>query len=228
MPTASRPWLASYPAEIPHKLSYPDIALYELLIQTAAANPHSPALFFMGKEITYEQLLTECYRFANALRQLGVNKGDRVAVMLPNIPQSVIAYYGALLAGATVVQTNPLYTERELLHQMTDSGARVIICLDLLYPRVKQVKDETALEHVIVTGIKDYLPLAKKIFYPFVQWKQRQRVRVRKGRGRVCMRLFRCLREAVRTRFGLRLIRKTISRLSSIQEGPPAKRKEPC
>jgi len=181
MPTASRPWLASYPAEIPHKLSYPDIALYELLIQTAAANPHSPALFFMGKEITYEQLLTECYRFANALRQLGVNKGDRVAVMLPNIPQSVIAYYGALLAGATVVQTNPLYTERELLHQMTDSGARVIICLDLLYPRVKQVKDETALEHVIVTGIKDYLPLAKKIFYPFVQWKQRQRVRVREG-----------------------------------------------
>ncbi|MBN6186607.1 long-chain fatty acid--CoA ligase [Aneurinibacillus sp. BA2021] len=181
MSTSLRPWLTSYPPEVPDQLTYPEIPLYELLIQSAAAHPHKPALFFMGKEITYEQLLEQCYRFANALDQLDVKKGDRVAIMLPNIPQSVIAYYGALLAGATVVQTNPLYTERELLHQMTDSGATVIVCLDLLYPRVKKIKKDTLLTHVIVTGIKDYLPLAKKLFYPFVQWKQRQRVQVKEG-----------------------------------------------
>jgi long-chain acyl-CoA synthetase len=181
MSTTPCPWLANYPVEVPHKLSYPDIPLYELLLQTAATNPDSSALFFMGKEITYARLLDDCYRFANALVSLGIKKGDRVAIMLANTPQSVIAYYGALFAGAIVVQTNPLYTERELLHQMTDSGAKAIVCLDLVYPRVRKIKKETALEHIIVTGIKDYLPLTKKLFYPFVQWKQRQRVRVREG-----------------------------------------------
>ncbi|KIV51687.1 long-chain fatty acid--CoA ligase [Aneurinibacillus migulanus] len=181
MSTTSCPWLASYPVEVSHKLSYPDIPLYELLLQTAQAHPDTPAIFFMGKEMTYAQLLEDCYRFANALQQLGVTKGDRIAIMLPNIPQSVIAYYGALLVGAIVVQTNPLYTERELLHQMSDSGAKVIVCLDLLYPRVKRIKQDTMLQHLIVTGIKDYLPLAKKLFYPFVQWKQRQRVQVKEG-----------------------------------------------
>lgn len=181
MSITSYPWLASYPVEVSHKLSYPDIPLYELLLQTAQAHPDTPAIFFMGKEMTYAQLLEDCYRFANALQQLGVTKGDRIAIMLPNIPQSVIAYYGALLAGAIVVQTNPLYTERELLHQMSDSGAKVIVCLDLLYPRVKRIKQDTMLQQLIVTGIKDYLPLAKKLFYPFVQWKQRQRVRVKEG-----------------------------------------------
>ncbi|MFT9849782.1 long-chain-fatty-acid--CoA ligase [Aneurinibacillus sp. REN35] len=181
MSTTLRPWLTSYPAEIPHQLTYPEIPLYELLIRTAETHPQASAIFFMGKEITYAQLLEQCYRFANALEQLGVRKGDRVAIMLPNVPQSVIAYYGALLIGATVVQTNPLYTERELLHQMADSGANVIVCLDLLYPRVKKIRKDASLTHVIVTGIKDYLPLAKKLFYPFVQWKQRQRVQVKEG-----------------------------------------------
>jgi long-chain acyl-CoA synthetase len=179
--TVSSPWLANYPKEVPPSLSYPDIPLYDLLLQSARTHPHATALFFMGREMSYAGLLEECYRFANGLKQLGVQKGDRVAIMLPNIPQSVIAYYGALLIGAVVVQTNPLYTERELLHQLTDSGAETIVCLDLVYGKVKKIRDSAPLKHVIVTGIKEYLPLAKKLFYPFVQWKQRQWIKVREG-----------------------------------------------
>ena len=84
--------------------------------------------------------------------------------MLPNCPQSAIAYYGILYAGAIVVQTNPLYTERELAYQMKDSGAKVIISLDILFPRISKIVKETELEHVIITGIKDYLPFPKILF----------------------------------------------------------------
>ena len=89
--------------------------------------------------------------------------------MLPNCPQGVIGYYGALYAGAIVVQTNPLYTEREISYQMKDSGAKVILALDILYPRITKVIKETQLENIIITGIKDYLPFPKKFslsFYP--------------------------------------------------------------
>src|SRR5690606_14691354 len=111
-------------------------------------------------------------KFANYLQGLGIQKGDRVAIMLPNTPQSVIGYYGALMAGAIVVQTSPLYTERELEYQLNDSGTKVIVCLDILVPRVSNVKKNTPLEHMIVTGIKDYLPFPKNLIYPFIQKKQ--------------------------------------------------------
>src|SRR5690625_4270114 len=92
--------------------------------------------------------------------------------MLPNCPQAVVSYYGALMAGGIVVQTNPLYTERELEYQMIDSGAKYIVCLDILVPRVTNIRNNTSIEHVIVTGIKDYLPFPKNIIYPFVQKKE--------------------------------------------------------
>src|SRR5699024_7381245 len=103
---------------------------------------------------------------------LGLKKGDRVAIMLPNCPQTVISYYGALMAGGIVVLTNPLYKERELEYQMLDSGAEYIICLDILVPRVTSVRNNTSLKHVIVTGIKDYLPFPKNMIYPFIQKKE--------------------------------------------------------
>ena len=85
-----------------------------------------------------------------------MEKGDRVAIMLPNCPQAVIGYYGTLLAGGIVVQTNPLYTERELEYQLHDSGAKVILCLDLVFPRVTNVQSATKIEHIIVTRIADF------------------------------------------------------------------------
>src|SRR5699024_10827762 len=94
------------------------------------------------------------------------------ASMLPNSPQSVITYYGALMAGGVVVQVNPLFTERELEYQMQDSGAKFIICLDILLPRVKNVQHHTDIEHVVLTKIADYLPFPKNLVYPFIQKKQ--------------------------------------------------------
>lgn len=115
----------------------------------------------MGKEVTYKELLKFAVKLAGYLQELGIKKGDRVAIMLPNTIQSVIAYYGILMAGGIVVQTNPLYMERELEFQMKDSGAKAIITLDILVPRVSKVIPHTDVKHIIVTAIKDFLPFPK-------------------------------------------------------------------
>lgn len=169
--TVSRPWLEHYPEEIPASIDYDKRPLQDYLRQGAKEEPDKVLLHFMGKEMTFKEVYTEALSFANALSDLGIQKGDRVAIMLANTPQSVISYYGALFAGAVVVQTNPLYVERELEHQMVDSGAKIMICMDLVYHRVMNVIDKSNLEHVIVTGIKDYLPFPKNLVYPFIQKK---------------------------------------------------------
>jgi long-chain acyl-CoA synthetase len=165
-------WFASYPEEVPHTLDIPEIPVQQILTKAYEEVPNSVGVHFMGKEITYKELYESALKFANYLRSLGVEKGDRVAVMLPNCPQAVIAYYGTMFAGGVVVQTNPLYTERELQYQMADSGAKVILVMDILYPRAMKIIKETQLENVIVTGIKDYLPFPKNLVYPFIQKKQ--------------------------------------------------------
>ncbi|MFD2612263.1 long-chain-fatty-acid--CoA ligase [Paenibacillus gansuensis] len=164
-------WLEHYPSEVAPSFDYPKHNLAKFLVNTAGRFPRNPALYFMGKTISYEELLDASYRFANALKGLGIRKGDRVAIMLPNTPHTVIAFYGTLLAGAVAVQTNPLYMEGELRHQLIDSGAKVIVTLDLLLPRIKKVLPSTFLEHVIIGSIKDYLPVPKKWLYGAKQWK---------------------------------------------------------
>ncbi|MFF5994395.1 long-chain-fatty-acid--CoA ligase [Lysinibacillus sp. KU-BSD001] len=167
-----RVWLQKYPVQIPHDIEIPEIPVQQFLTDAYKTNSSKVAIHFLGKDITYQELYESALRFANYLQSLGVEKGDRVAVMLPNCPQAVIAYYGILYAGGIVVQTNPLYTERELQYQMADSGAKVILALDILYPRITKVLKETQIENVIVTGIKDYLPFPKNLVYPFIQKKQ--------------------------------------------------------
>lgn len=162
-------WLKLYPEEIPHQLKYDEKPLFTYLQEAARDNPNKIAIHFMGKELSYKEVYESALKLANELVKLGLKKGDRVAIMLPNTPQSVISYYGVLLAGGTVVQTNPLYTERELEHQLKDAGVKIIICVELVYPRVMAVKDRTPLEHVIVTSIKDYLPFPKNLLYPLVR-----------------------------------------------------------
>ncbi|MED4585202.1 AMP-binding protein [Brevibacillus choshinensis] len=168
----AKPWIANYPPETAPSLEYPRVPLTYFLEQSAKDYPDSYAIYFMGKRITYRDLLQMSYQCAHALMSRGVKKGDRVAIMLPNIPQAVISYYGALFAGATVVMTNPLYTERELIHQLNDSGAETIITLDLLYKRVSSIKASTPLKRLIVTSIGDFLPFIKKLLYPLVQKKE--------------------------------------------------------
>src|SRR5205085_6856534 len=114
----------------------------------------------------YSELHGFVTRFALFLRKIGVRHGDRVAIMLPNIPQAIIGYYGALAAGATVVQTNPLYLERELEVQLRDAGAETILALDLFYPRIESIQARTPLRRVICTSICDFLPPVKKLLYP--------------------------------------------------------------
>lgn len=157
----SKPWLTAYPKEIPAELEFRKEPVQQYLVDAAKSFPEKVAIHFMGKEMTYKELYHESIAFASYLQQIGIAKGDRVAIMLANTPQSVISYFGILMAGGIVVQTNPLYTERELEYQMKDSGAKAIITLDILYPRASKVMPQTDLQHIIVTAIKDYLPFPK-------------------------------------------------------------------
>lgn len=169
----SKPWLDVYPKEIPATLEYSSELVQSCLQKSAEMFPEKSAIHFMGKEWTYKKLYDDALNFAGYLQgTIGISKGDRVAIMLPNTPQAVISYFAILLAGGIVVQTNPLYTERELEYQMKDSGAKAIITLDILYPRVSKVMPKTELQHIIVTAIKDFLPFPKNLVYPFIQKKQ--------------------------------------------------------
>lgn len=169
---AEKVWLKHYPEQIPHTLTYEEIPIQEFLTRSAKNYPDNVAIHFMGKEMKYAELYESALKFANYLQTLGIQKGDRVAIMLPNCPQGVIAFYGILYAGGIVVQTNPLYTEREAQYQLKDAGAKAIITLDILYPRISKIMKETDLENLIITGIKDYLPFPKNMVYPFIQKKQ--------------------------------------------------------
>ncbi|WP_318614334.1 long-chain-fatty-acid--CoA ligase [Sporosarcina sp. YIM B06819] len=167
-----KPWLDLYPAEIAKTLDYERIPIQEFLTRSGKKYPEKTAMHFMGKDISYKEFHESALKFANYLKSIGIEKGDRVAIMLPNCPQGAIAYYGILYIGAIVVQTNPLYTEREIAYQMVDSGSKAIISLDILFPRISKVVKDTELEHVIITGIKDYLPFPKNLIYPFIQKKE--------------------------------------------------------
>ena len=167
-----KPWLKHYPEEIPHEIRNSQELIHDFLSETAREFPDKKALHFLGKEFTFRYIYEAAEKMAGYLQDLGIKKGDRVAIMLPNTPQAVISFYGVLMAGGVVVLTNPLYTERELQYQMTDSGAKVIITLDILFPRVTKIREQTDLRHIIVTAIKDFLPFPKNIFYPFIQKKQ--------------------------------------------------------
>src|SRR5699024_1787703 len=165
----NKPWNKHYPKEIPSEIEYDEKPLYSFLLENAERFKEKKALHFMGKEISFGELSSRAKQMAYFLQSIGLKKGDRVAIMLPNSPQAVITYYGALMAGGVVVQVNPLYTERELEYQMKDSGAKYIVCLDILLPRVSKVRDETDLKHAIVTRVSDYLPFPKNLIYPFIQ-----------------------------------------------------------
>jgi len=160
---ADRPWLASYPPEVPGDYDFPEVPLTRLLDDAAASFPTGVALAFLGTSMSYRDLKDSVDRFATALAGLGVRKGDRVAIVLPNCPQNVITFFAALRLGAVVVQHNPLYTEKEMGHQLADCGAKVVVCLDKVYDTVAKVRSKTALEHVVVASLTEYLPTAKQL-----------------------------------------------------------------
>lgn len=162
----SKPWLKFYDAEVPAELVIPLQTIPDLLRHAADKYPKHTAIVFAGARMNYSQLKQQVDKLAGALHTLGIAKGDRVAIMLPNCPQTIIAYYATLSLGAVTVMTNPLYVERELEHQWGDSGVKAVISLDIFWPRIEAVRQKLPFEHVILSGIQDYMPVAKKLLAP--------------------------------------------------------------
>jgi len=169
MADVATPWLDSYPPGVPEHVEVPAGNLARLLDDAARDFPSAPALHFQGRTVSYAQLADQAWRFAGALAGLGVGKGTKVGLVLPNCPQAVIAFFGALRLGAVVVQNNPLYTERELGHQLSDAGVEVVICLDLAYERVKSVRAQSAIREVVVTSVLDELPAVRRVIAPYTR-----------------------------------------------------------
>lgn len=165
-------WLKSYERAVPQSIDYPKITLYEMFKQTAERFPDHQAISFMGREFTYRELLTLIDTFAAALQALGVKKGDRVAIHLPNCTQFPVAFYGAHAVGAIVVPCNPMYVARELAHQLKDSGANTIVTMTRFYNLVKEIQPQTGLKNIIVTNIKDYFPGMLRFLYTAVKEKK--------------------------------------------------------
>lgn len=177
---SERPWTRFYEAGVPTTLSYPDIPLGRVLAQTASKFPNRPALIFFGKKISFTELDRLTNQFAHALKRLGVKRGERVALMLPNIPQMPISFYGTLRIGAIAVPTNPLYLEHELEVQLKDSGAETLVAVDMFYPRIARVIPATNVKRLIICGIQDFLPFPLNILYPIKAMIEKQWVKVEK------------------------------------------------
>lgn len=187
-----KPWQAFYEPTVPRTITYPRIPLYQMLEDSARQYPDQTAVklvlrylgpVMLGADLTYRQLLDQVNRFAAALHALGVRKGDRVALMLPNLPQMVIAFYGALKLGAIVVNTNPTYTAREIEQQFADAGAETVVLLSSLYDKLKSIQGRTAIKHVIIADVADYVPMPWKALVKSSVRKQGQMADVPEAAG---------------------------------------------
>lgn len=158
----SKPWLKYYPAGVPENPNIPEMSVPELIDQLADKYAKNTALIFYGKKISYGRLKELIHRFATGLADQGVKKGDTVALYLLNCPQYVIAYFAALKLGAKVTPISPVYTSKEVKHQLEDSDAKTVVCQDILYSNVE--KAGVKLDRVILTSIGEYLPALKKWF----------------------------------------------------------------
>ncbi len=162
-------WHKSYAAGVKKTIDYEKVTISEALARSAKNFPDKTALNYMGKRISYQELDDHVNRFAKALKDLGINPGDKVGVCLPNIPQVIISDLAIFRVGAVVVQNNPLYTERELAYQLNDSDSKLVITLTLLVPRMESIKSKTQLQKIIGCHIHSYLPFPKKQLFPFVK-----------------------------------------------------------
>ncbi len=156
--TPAPAYTKGYDADVPASLEYPAVPLHAMLDQAAELYPASTATIFFNAKRSYASLLRDAKRFSAGLRALGVKQGDRVAIDLPNCPQFLIAFFGALRIGAVVVPCNPLYTPPELRYQLADSGAETIVVLSRGYPVVRAAREGTPIRNVIVTNIKEEMP----------------------------------------------------------------------
>lgn len=178
-----KPWLEEYDAGVPATIDYPAVPIHQFLLDSAKKYADRPILVYggvvdplggrlMDGSMTYSRALELTRRFAAVLQALGVQKGDRVAIHLPNCPQFAIAYYATSMVGGIIVPCNPQYVARELKHQINDSGAKVVITFSLAYPVIKQIRAETQVEHVVVTNVKEYFPAVLKFLFTVAKEKR--------------------------------------------------------
>lgn len=158
-------WHKSYDKQVLRSIPYRDQTVYQLFQDSVDKNPQGIATLFFGAQIRYLELGNRVDRFASALASMGIGKGDRVALVLPNIPAYPIAHLAVLKLGGILVPTNPLYVERELQYQLCDSGAETVVILDQLYPRLKSVREKTPVKRVILARIQDFLPRILAFLY---------------------------------------------------------------
>ena len=162
-PLRGRPWVAAYAPGVPAEIEIPDESLPQMLDASVRRFGNRPALDFFGAVTTYAELGEQVRRGAAALKRLGVQRGNRVALVMPNCPPHVVAFYAALRLGAVVVEHNPLYSPDELGHQLADCGARVAICWDKVAGTVLGLRDRTALQTVLAVSLVAALPRTKRL-----------------------------------------------------------------
>jgi len=176
-----RSWHKSYAPGVPAEVDIEKVTMPEVLTKIAKKYPDRTAFIYMGTKITFRELERLVNRFTRAVLDLGVRPGDKVAMLLPNIPQIVIADYATYRVGAVTAMNNPLYTESELEHQLNDSDATVLVTLDLLLPRALKLKDKTKIKTIITCHINDYLPFPVKQLFPFVKKGMYRKVEPQEG-----------------------------------------------
>jgi long-chain acyl-CoA synthetase len=166
---SAHPWLAWYDPGVPVGIVVPDSTLPDLLTAAAREYPAAPAILFYGRVIDYATFDRLATRFAVALRNAGVAPGERVALVLPNIPQAPVAYYGALRAGAIVVLTNPIFEAGGLVRQLTDAGATTLVALSMFHPLVMAVRERASVHRVIYTNLKEFLPPGQRRLFTLLR-----------------------------------------------------------
>ncbi len=170
----SYPWIKKYPKDIKWDADIPSIAVYEMLDKTAADYPEAPAFDFLGAKMNWGEINELTRKFAKGLQDIGVSKGTKVGIFLPNCPFFVIAYYALMRLGATVVNYNPLYAPVELSNMIEDSDTDIIITLDLemLYGKMSKMLHETRLEKLVIASFVDFLPFPKNYLFKYLKSKE--------------------------------------------------------
>ncbi len=179
---AERPWVKHYDPGVPASLTpYPEIPLFQLLRDRAAAAPnhvavvtsaHLPGIGRVGSELTYAQIDQASDALSAAFIDLGLKKGDRVAIVMPNVAAFIVAYFGILKAGGVVTATNPTYPAEKMRDQIADCGAEIVITLTLFYKLVKQIQSQTRVKTVIVSNVKEYLPPLARVLFTLAREKK--------------------------------------------------------
>ncbi len=161
------PWFSSYDKGVPHDIAIPEGGLQNILDTAAEAYGQREAIVFQNTHISYKELKELAEKLAASLRRRGIRPGDRVSIMLPNLPQTFIAFWGVMKAGAVAVMTNPLYMESELTHQIKDSGAKHLITLDIFWPKIAALREQLELDVCYVTRVRDALKFPLSWLQPF-------------------------------------------------------------